>query len=338
MARRIKKAKISFVSLVSRGANNLPVIYKSADNSLSLQTLSKLDDQGELLAVVYAPEIRDTQGDIASAEVIKDAAYGFLAGDGGVDIMHDGRKLEPKDAFVAESFIVQKGDSRFAGWTDLDGKPVELAGSWATVIKIENPELRKLYREGKWNGVSMGGTAVVEEDKTNKIDKFVEAFLDKFTDKEKQMTPTELEAAIAKANAPLQTALTDLIKALAPKQDAKPEAKPEAKKAPVYTGKPDDDVALAKHARALELHALQVEADLTTSEGIAAYRTALADLKKKHAEEDAELRKSKGSNQPEEGSDVPGVPNLTLLRKNDAELLAAGREVGRAISGKKKEA
>jgi Putative phage serine protease XkdF len=328
MARRIKKAKISFVSLVSRGANNLPVIYKSADNSLSLQTLSKLDDQGELLAVVYAPEMRDTQGDIASAEVIKDAAYGFLAGEGGVDIMHDGRKLEPKDAFVAESFIVQKGDARFSGWTDLDGNAVELAGSWATVIKIENPELRRLYREGKWNGVSMGGTAVVEEDKSNKIDKFVEAFLDTFKDKEKQMTPTELEAAIAKANAPVLTALTGLVEALTKKQEQpKPEQKLEAKKAPAYTGKPDDDVALAKHARALELHALQVEADLNSAEGIATYRAALAELKKKHADEDAELRKSKSTNQPEEGDESAPEAGTLLMKKSDRDLMAAGREL-----------
>jgi hypothetical protein len=344
MRRRLKKANITFVSLVDAGANRLPVIYKAEGSTIELQTLSKMVEEGEITAVVYAPELRDSQGDIADAAVIKDAAYGFMAKGAAMDIMHDGKKLSAADAFVAQTFLVQKGDPRFVGWKTTDGNEVDLTGAWATVIKVENPELRKLYREGKWNGVSMGGTAVVEAEKSDSsIDRFVEAFLGKLENQRKEdpeMTPQELEAALTKSNAPVLAALTGLAEALKGKLtptdgDPKPVEKAKAKR-PVYTGKPDDDVALAKHQRAVEVWQVQSEADLDTTEGITAYRAALSDLKKRHAEEDAELKKSRQSNQsPEDGEADDGAQGpVAFLQKKDRDLLMAGAKHGRQLAGK----
>jgi hypothetical protein len=166
MARRIKQGSIKFVSLCPRGANLIPTIYK-ADDTFMLETVAKLSEQGELTSIVYAPEKRDSQGDIASAEVIKNLAHGFLRDGKGVDIVHDGVALAKDKAHVAESFIVQKGDDRFKDLTDYNGDPLDATGAWAVVIKLDDPELRKLYRDGKWQGVSMGGTGEFEVEKAD---------------------------------------------------------------------------------------------------------------------------------------------------------------------------
>jgi hypothetical protein len=183
--RRIKKAKIDFISLVPKGANRLPVLYKSdglVGGRAAFGTLVKADmDNGEITAVVYAPEFRDAQGDIASADVIKEMAYEFQRSGGQIDLRHDGKALSRDEVYVAESFLVQKGDTRFAGMLDYDGKPVaDLTGSWAVVIKVESEDLRKLYREGKWAGVSMAGAAeVVETSKEDPLDALFEDRLSK---------------------------------------------------------------------------------------------------------------------------------------------------------------
>ena len=151
--RRIKKARIQFVSLVPKGANGIATIYKD-DGSFNFGLLVKdagsaFADKGELVAVVYAPERRDSQGDIASAEVIKEALYESARNGFDIDIRHDGKAVPRDKAFVAESFIVQKNDPRFTDMKDYSGTPVDPTGSWGVVLKIDDQELRKLYREGK---------------------------------------------------------------------------------------------------------------------------------------------------------------------------------------------
>jgi len=177
--RRIKKAKIEFISLCPRGANGFPVIYKSDENKIEFETLIKDDrfaEHGELTAVVYAPEVRDSQGDIASADVCKQMCHDFAKRGGAIDIEHDNVGLSREDAFVAENFLIQKGDERFAGMKDYNGNPVDVTGGWAVVLKIENEDLRKAYREGAWNGVSMGGRAeVVNETVAEKFTSFLTA-------------------------------------------------------------------------------------------------------------------------------------------------------------------
>jgi len=173
MRRRITKVKaISFLSLVPQGANHFPVLYKEASQeNLELNLLSKagekFEEQGLVVALAYAPENRDTQGDIASAEVVKEMAYSFAKNGMNLDIRHNEKPVGRDKAHVAESFIVQKADPRFAGWKDLSGNPVESEGAWGVVIKVDDLELRKHYREGRWNGVSMGGRAEFAIEKTD---------------------------------------------------------------------------------------------------------------------------------------------------------------------------
>ena len=180
--RRILKGAISFLSLCPRGANQIQTMYKAedgGDHNISITTLIKGDisEQGELLAVVYAPETSDCDGDVASEAVIKEMAYSFSESGKGIDIKHNEEVLSKNDIFVAENFIIQKNDPRFADTKDYDGNVVDATGGWGVVLKVNNEDLRKQYRDGDWGGISMGGLAITKPENSNEsvVAKLVEA-------------------------------------------------------------------------------------------------------------------------------------------------------------------
>lgn len=157
----IVDAEIKFVSLCRRGANKLGVLYKSDDDTVQMtaQVVKADMELGEVLAVVYAPDTKDAQGHFASAPVVRKMAHTFAQSGHQIDVVHDEKPLGRDKVFVAESFIVQKADPRFANYKDVNGKPVNTEGAWAVLLKIEDPDVRKLYREEGWNGVSLSGPA-----------------------------------------------------------------------------------------------------------------------------------------------------------------------------------
>lgn len=305
--RRIKKATIDFISLVPAGANRLPVIYKS-DGFVDFDTVVKAsDDAGELTAVVYAPEHRDSQGDIASAEVIRDMAHSFQKGGGQIDIRHDGKAVSKDRAYVAESYVVQKGDERFADLKDRDGRAVDAAGAWAVLIKIDDPELRRLYREGEWGGVSMAGRAeVVATEKSDDTDeppgwftKTLRALGLGGGSQEIDMKKEEIEALL-KAS---QDAIVAALKGDAP---ATPPAAPTAP-----TVDMNDPVAVEKHLAGLRAAELRKGVDFTDPVQVEGY-----------------LRKLKG--EPEVSDDEAGIekddsPEVRELKQK----LAKARKVSR---------
>ncbi len=190
--RQILKAKIGFISLCPAGANTIRTMYKSddGDKNIDLQVLSKdMSEQGELVCCVYAPDMEDSQGDQASAAVIKDFAYDFAKNGGNIDIRHNEEALSTDDIFIAETGIIQKGDERFEGMEDYDGDPVDVTDGWGVILKVEDEELRKLYRSGDWGGVSMGGMMQVrdtsDESSVEKILKTIFAPLMKLKNQEK---------------------------------------------------------------------------------------------------------------------------------------------------------
>lgn len=335
--RRIKKANISFISLVPAGANKLPAIYK-ADGSVEVSTLIQaakdFDEQGELTAVVYAPNLRDSQGDIADESVVKQMAYDFIANGGKVDIRHDGKPVGPEKARVAQTFLVQKSDERFHGWKDRDGNAVDLTGAWATVIKIDDPELRKKYRSGEWAGVSMGGTAIVEQEKSD-LESLLKALLSKMN----PPNPNQKDEAMDKAElqAMFKEFTTELVKAL------KPEPKknePEEKKddAPVFKGDVSNPRDVRKHARQVELYALKKGTDWSDPKSIHAYSEAVAALKAEWEQEDAAAGEeteqvSKGSTR--DRAPVSGRSNSVVvagLSKAEQAMLEAGKAIAESFN------
>ena len=285
MRRRIRKAEIKFVSLVPKGANRLAPVYK-ADGSFEVGCLSKasesFDESGELLNVVYAPDMRDSQGDIADAAVVKEMAYGFIANGAGIDINHDGKPVPRERAHIAENFLIQKTDSRFHGWKDTEGKDVDLTGGWATVIKINDPDLRKKYRSGEWAGVSMGGTALVEAEKSAPTPPTPTPT------PEPAMTPEELKALQKAISDGFSTLTADLSKALKPETPPAPPAPPapKADEAPVFKGDSSNPRQLQLHERALEAFELKKSTDFADPASVREYRAALQELQKAWKDED----------------------------------------------------
>ena len=363
--RRITAAKITHISLVPRGANRMPVIFKADDQTLDVELLVKASDdfdtKGELTALVYAPEQRDSQGDIASADVIKEMMYDAARDGVSIDVRHDGVALAKEQAFVAESFLVQKDDPRFEGIKTYDGVAVDPVGSWGVVMKVDDPALRQKYRDGEWNGVSMGGTAVVASEKsddmlTRVIDEMAKRFGvtdDANTNEDFDMTKDEMAAALKESNADLAKSIVEGVGTLVKEHlNAPPEKKGEAKgaettkaetkeppkkpapKAPVFKGDPTDPEALMKHQRALALFNLRKDVDWDDAASVAEYTENLAAFKEEFGEltEDDKATvngkpKKPATNQPV-GTAKEGEPgHFEGVSKEDTELAKIGSEM-----------
>ena len=359
--RRIKQAHIRFISLVPRGANQLPVIYKSDDNTVEFDTLVKSDmEEGTITSIVYAPEHRDSQGDIASATVIKEMAHEFAKSGEGIDIRHDGKVVPRDKAFVAESFIVQKGDPRFSDMKDYGGNPVDVTGAWAAVLKIEDESLRQEYRDGKWNGVSMGGTASVETEKSDdnlgsQIIKALKGLLGR-DEGDFDMKPDELNKALEGQTAAITKgvgeAVTEALTAagvIKAKPDDKPvnksdDTKPEAKPEPVFKGDMANEDDRKAHRKALAIW----KAETTITDAVERF-DAIEKIEQEYAEDTADLDKEAGveegdsaevktlkrklakaqrtTNQPvEKEGDAPASGDYTGLSKSDEQIAKEARE------------
>lgn len=213
--REILKAKIGFISLCPAGANTIHTIFKAdgKNESIELATISKdMDEQGIITCVVYAPNMVDSQGDMASAAVIKDFAYDFAKNGGDIDIRHNEKALSREDIFIAETTIIQKGDMRFADMKDYDGNSVDVTGGWGVILKIEDENLKKLYRSGEWGGISMGGMMMTKDiSEDSKLIKVLKDLLgiNNNSNKLKQKTDkTETDMDLTKEN------ITDIAKAV----------------------------------------------------------------------------------------------------------------------------
>lgn len=159
---KLEDVKVRFLSLCPKGANRLPVIIKD-DGSVEFETVCKVatdfEKSGLMTCIVYAPNVDDSQGDFATREeIVKMAHDAMLNGVPSIDINHDFKALPKEDARLVETFIIAKGDPRFADVKDYSGKAVDTEGAWAVVIKIEKSDLRAKYLSGEWKGVSLGGT------------------------------------------------------------------------------------------------------------------------------------------------------------------------------------
>lgn len=292
--RRIKKAKIKFISLVPRGANALPTLFKE-DGAFEVGMLSKgMDEEGLITAIVYAPELRDSQGDIASAEVVKAMAYDAAKTGVEIDLRHDGKALSKDQAYVAESFLVQKGDPRFADLKDYKGNHVDPTGAWGVVIKIDDENLRKLYRDGGWRGVSMAGSAELVQthksaDPEDFVDRVVDSLNKKLNPQETPMKPEEIEA-LAKS------ITTAVVAGIAKSNEVQTPEAPASSEAPVFKGDPTSDEDLQAYEKELLKHQLTqrlAKGDLAEVRKIRAELAKLDEGSKDSPEESDELKLAK---------------------------------------------
>lgn len=157
MAKKLKDIEITHISLVKAGANNKTFIYKSIKDEPSYENIVSIakqnDEQGIVYGIVYEPDTVDAHGDFTTADEIKKAAYNFMKAlnNRNVDKEHT---FKSEDAYVAESWLIRKGDSLF---------PEAKEGTWAVAIQLESDAIKKSVKDGELKGLSMAGKAVKEE-------------------------------------------------------------------------------------------------------------------------------------------------------------------------------
>lgn len=156
--RILRNVDVSFISLVDKAANGKQIIFKSknspAPNFSKNISIIKVDEEKRLVyGTVYEPDVVDSQGDMASAEVIEKAAHSFLQKlhNKNVDTQHD---FVADDGAVVESFILRSDDPLF---------PETKKGSWVVAIKVAKDETWEAVKKGDITGLSMAGFAAVEE-------------------------------------------------------------------------------------------------------------------------------------------------------------------------------
>jgi hypothetical protein len=231
MGRKLKNIKVQYISLVKKGANGKTVILKTSDAAAAPtfdRTIVMKSLNGVLYGIVYSPSEVDSQGDFAEASEIQKAAYGFMKNLHAlnVDAGHDGVK---RNAYVAESWLVRKGDEIFG---------TEKPGAWAVGIKLEDNDLIQSIEKGEIAGISMAGIAEAEDQgipQQNQQNDVIKAFTEAMINISKKLTEpapgtqqkTDLTATFETAFQPLTDAITTIKKELdlmktASRQDAAP--------------------------------------------------------------------------------------------------------------------
>jgi len=339
--RRIIDADIQFISLCPRGANGFVSLFKSdqtAEFRGLTRALEKFEERGQLVACVYAPNHVDRQGDWADAATVEKMAHSFIKNGASIDLMHNGKKVSPDEAYVAESFIIQKGDARFEGMKTVEGEAVDVTGGWGVVFQIDSPELRKDYREGKWNGVSMAGPAkVIDEDLTKMTpDAALEAIRKLFqtntTNGDTDMKREEIEALVKST---VEETVKGVVEALKPEAPETPEGgKVEKNDEPTLDV--TDPKAVLEHARKAALKKAHDDADLTTAEGRTAYTEAVAAIEKEFAGEGESNEPAKAAKKKPAASNVAkGEETDEDSESEDDELLKMGDDLAKYITDRR---
>lgn len=333
MPRKIKRATIKFISLCRKGANNLKTLYKSAeegDGEFNVSFLAKegISEEGKVLGVVYAPNLVDLQGDYASTEVIAQMMETFAKDGEGIDIRHDEQTLSKDQAFVVESFTIQKDDPRFSGLKDYDGNPVDPAGGWGVVIKIDDEDLRQKYRDGEWEGLSMGGVAEFDSAKDSEIASIVKevlAQLDKSktsTDGDHDMTPEEMMKALEANNDKLSKSIVaGLAEALKPETtEEQTNKEADENKAPTLPANATP-AQLRTFRKEMQAYEIRKSIDPSDPESIEKAAQALEALEgtKEDAGAGTETGTVKKSNQPAAFDSQPSIGESEALSKSASE-------------------
>lgn len=335
MRRRITKVHaIEFLSLCPLGANAQPVLYKEqGSQNLELRLLSKagadFDEKGTITTLAYPADYVDADGDVASREVVEQMCHSFAKEGMKLDLRHDGKAVDRAKVHVVESWIVAKGDSRFADWKDVKGRAVDATGAWAVTIKVEDQDLRKRYRAGEWNGVSVGGRAefeVLQKEQPMDFEKMLAELKKSFDTTLEPIKKDIAELKVKKGDSAGASGAIDI----SPPKD--PTSIAEVKKA-LDTLKRSkaaksidwsDETAVEKHLAELEK---QAEIDQKNEKP----EQTIARLKKELADKTVRLRKAEGASSVPEGAD---------LEKSDDDdpqtAYKAGRERARALQGGEK--
>lgn len=136
-------------------ATNYDLVEKSMDQPDDFTTTTALikntdpADERYVLGIVLEPEVVDAQGDIYSADEIRQAAHKFMEGFGGIGLMH--RYRVDGGVTILESYLTP---------SDLDlGDNHIRKGTWMLAVRVLDDDIWRQVREGELTGFSIGGTA-----------------------------------------------------------------------------------------------------------------------------------------------------------------------------------
>ncbi|TKI43397.1 XkdF-like putative serine protease domain-containing protein [Bacillus mycoides] len=152
MGYELKNAEISYISLVTKGANGRQfAIMKSAtakQPNISKQVpILKTEEEKQLVTgVVYEPDVEDSHGDKMTAEEIEKASHTFMENYQHIDKQHD--EVAGKGT-VVENWIA-KSDMTL-------GEQEVKAGTWLMTVRVDDTETWEEIKKGEVTGFSMGG-------------------------------------------------------------------------------------------------------------------------------------------------------------------------------------
>lgn len=124
---------------------------KSISLKVPVFAVEKKGDEHIVMGIVYEPDTVDAQGDQASEEEIRKAAYLFMENVQQFKVMHKGKAVNIK---VLESYIAPQ---QFT----INKRTIK-KGSWVLVTRINDKKLWKAIKDGKFTGYSMAGYAKVD--------------------------------------------------------------------------------------------------------------------------------------------------------------------------------
>lgn len=144
-------------AMTERMANSLRLLHKTAK-------VGKADDGTEeryVLSLVLEPNDGDTgplkpdtQGDVYSADDIRQAAHKWMEHHGKSDLEHSWEDLGKQKVRVLESYLAPAD-------FELNGYNI-VKGTWMLALRIADDELWKAVKNGEIGAYSIGGTAMRE--------------------------------------------------------------------------------------------------------------------------------------------------------------------------------
>lgn len=148
----ITDAKISFVSLVDKAANQREfIIAKAKDGEKSFATLGRIiksdSELHHITGVVYEPMVEDAHDNYMTEEEIQKAAYWFAKNGDKVDLQHDFKECD--SCTVVETWVAKADFS-------IDDEPIK-KGTWLMTVEIADDDIWEKVEKKEITGFSMGG-------------------------------------------------------------------------------------------------------------------------------------------------------------------------------------
>jgi hypothetical protein len=128
----------------------------ATEKSMFVEIAKAVDEQQTVTGIVLQPEVTDAQGDIYDADVIRAAAYDYLANYNKSTKLGLQHKSFPKGKMdLVECYVAP---IEFAL-----GTRIVKAGSWVMTVKVLDSKLWAKVKDGSIGGFSIGGKAKVKD-------------------------------------------------------------------------------------------------------------------------------------------------------------------------------